>query len=148
MEFKAMTISNIFDQVMPNMIGSSPAHDCRYLSTFEGESCYEIGFLTPAKDGQSRVRLALVVYLNDEVLKRSLHDHRPGMRFHHEEVARQIRLKAQDVLPLLDVYNGGDTDYKELARVLCSQAPVLRVVTGESLRHADIIPRFMDFKAS
>ena len=123
-----MTISNIFDQVMPNMIGPSPSHDCRYLSTFEGESCYEIGFLTPAEDGQSRVRLALVVYLDDEMLYKALRDCQPGMRVHHEEVARQIRLKARAVMPLLDVYNGGATDYRELARVLCSQAPVLRVV--------------------
>jgi hypothetical protein len=141
-----MTISNIFDRVMPSMIGTSPSHDCRYLSTYEGESCYEIGFLTPAEDGQSRVRLALVVYLNDETLNGALRDCQPGMRVHHEEVARQIRMKARAVLPLLDVYNGGDTDYRELARVLCSQAPVLRVVAGEWGRSQDnrsVIPDFL-----
>ena len=132
-----MTISNIFDQVMPSMIGHAPSHDCRYLSTFEGESCYEIGFLTPAVEGSSRVRLALVVYLNDVALTEAMRDCQPGMRIHPEEVARQIRLKAPAVLPLLDVYNGGVTDYAELGRVLCSQVPVMRVVRDVRGRHPD-----------
>lgn len=143
-----MNISNIFDRVMPSMIGSTPSHDCRYLSTFEGESCYEIGFLTPAEDGQARVRLALVVYLNDDTLNRALRERQPGMRVHHEEVARQIRLKAPMVLPLLDVYNGGTTDYAELARVLCSQAPVLRVVSAGTGLRAEARPGFTGFLAS
>ena len=132
-----MTISNIFDQVMPSMIGQDPSHDCRYLSTFDGESCYEIGFLTPAVDGSSRVRLALVVYLNDGALTEAMRECQPGMRIHPEELARQIRLKAPAVLPLLDIYNGGVTDYAELGRVLCSQAPVLRVVRGVKGRQTD-----------
>ena len=127
-----MHISNVFDRVMPSMIGPSPSNDCRYLSTFEGESCYEIGFLTPGEDGKARVRLALVVYIDDGRLKEALRDCQPGMRLHHEEVARQIRLKSRLVLPLLQAYNGRGTDYAELARVICSQAPVLKVVPQEA----------------
>ncbi len=143
-----MTISNIFDQVMPSMIGPTPSYDCRYLSTFEGESCYEIGFLTPSEDGRSRVRLALVIYLHDDALNKAMRDCQPGIRIHHEEVARQIRLKSPAVLPLLDVYNGGSTDYAGLGRLLCSQAPVLRVVTGVRGRDREQRPGSMGFLAS
>ena len=81
-----MSFLNIVQTMMPHLLGPTVERDCRFVNTYEGESTYEVGFLSPGG-----VRMALFVVLTDACLQMAVERRYPGMTYSHEDVVHYLQ---------------------------------------------------------
>ena len=117
----AMSFLNIVQTMMPHLLGPTVERDCRYVNTYEGESTYEVGFLSPGG-----VRMALFVVLTDACLQMAVERRYPEMTYSHEDVVHYLRYRVLAVLPYLESCNKKGTDYDRIAETLFGNGEGMR----------------------